>query len=661
MSRSAFGEIAANLRKERKEKEARGEIEAMPDIVDPEEWIKRQGSGWTSGRPIGTAAEEEERKKWEPVYAEWIGYGSEGLAAKYEEEKKKYEQEREAYINRTLASNYVPMARVMPGSSDMHDGLRAKYDRENAERKEYLERMKSASEEWSAEEARKQKEEKLRIYETPKVKIGEGGETYEQIAAENRTSAEKALEGEYSWSYETEYMTEEERERFAYYYGTNRKEAEEYLDLLQEMRLYPKYREAKEKEGEAIAEEIEEIDSWLLRGLADVGLAIAGGVTDAVTGLANFGKMVLGEEDMIISSLSHANGLNIERVKEKSWMCGVLLEFTSGVTAAGLGIGVSIATGNPLAGAVVMGAQTSGNTYAREVASGKEADDARAYSLLVGIGTGTLQYLLGGIRAFGHSGGYGGKVAGKAGEALGGVVKQPVARSALNGIAKRMKEMGKEAFEEYVETTLEPVYRNLIYDEENKLELLSVEALENAFVGALTAGALNLILPESVGERNRTIEEEAALGGRRRRGNAELTDGQTDVDNALKRDIMGVDTEADSAQRPSNSENILWDSWQNYEKVFVDSHEYALVGKRLYSQHAVNRMQPSGNRFGPNIYQGMNGRDYGRSISPTFVEHIIRTVTPTIQENGNLMYASGDVRVITNKKGCVVTILTYMN
>ena len=506
MSGKIYGQISERLRKERKEKEARGEIEAMPDIVDPEEWIKRQGSGWTSGRPIGTVAEEEERKKWEPVYAEWIGYGSEGLAAKYEEEKKKYEQEREAYINQTLASNYVPMARAMPGSSDMHDGLRAKYDRENAERKEYLERMKSASEEWSAEEARKQKEEKLRVYETPKVKTGE----YGQIAAENRTSAEKALEGEYSWSYETEYMTEEERERFAYYYGTDRKEAEEYLELLQEMRLYPKYRESKEKEGEAIAEEIAEIDSWLLRGLADVGLAIAGGVTDAVTGLANFGKMVLGEEDMIISSLSHANGLNIERVKEKSWMCGALLEFTSGVTASGLGVGVSIVTGNPLAGAAVMGAQTSGNTYARELESGKEADDARAYSLLIGIGTGTLQYLLGGIRAFGHSGGYGAKAAGKANKALGGVVKQPVGRSALNGIAKQMKEMGKEAFEEYVETTLEPVYRNLIYDEENELELLSVEALENAFVGALTAGALNLILPESGVERNRTIEEDAA-------------------------------------------------------------------------------------------------------------------------------------------------------
>ena len=286
-------------------------------------------------------------------------------------------------------------------------------------------------------------------------------------------------------------------------------EAEEYLELLQEMRLYPKYRESKEKEGEAIAEEIAEIDSWLLRGLADVGLAIAGGVTDAVTGLANFGKMVLGEEDMIISSLSHANGLNIERVKEKSWMCGALLEFTSGVTASGLGVGVSIVTGNPLAGAAVLGAQTSGNTYARELESGKEADDARAYSLLIGIGTGTLQYLLGGIRAFGHSGGYGAKAAGKANKALGGVVKQPVGRSALNGIAKQMKEMGKEAFEEYVETTLEPVYRNLIYDEENELELLSVKALENAFVGALTAGALNLILPESGVERNRTLEEDA--------------------------------------------------------------------------------------------------------------------------------------------------------
>ena len=225
-----------------------------------------------------------------------------------------------------------------------------------------------------------------------------------------------------------------------------------------------------------------------------------------------------------------------------------------------------------------MGAQTSGKTYARELASGKEADDARAYSLMVGIGTGALQYLVGGIRAFGHSGGYGEKIAGKASEALGGVVKQPVARSALNGIAKRMKEMGKEAFEEYVETTLEPVYRNLIYDEENKLELLSVEALENAFVGALTAGALNLILPESGVEGNWTIEEDAAFGGRRRRGNAELTDGQTDVDNALKRDIMGRENEtigdmvlspkkdipkAYSKHRPKYAKGQVEQVWEN--------------------------------------------------------------------------------------------------
>ena len=33
---------------------------------------------------------------------------------------------------------------------------------------------------------------------------------------------------------------------------------------------------------------------------------------------------------------------------------------------------------------------------------------------------------------------------------------------------------------------------------------------------------------------------------------------------------------------------------------------YAKVGDRLYSRHAVNRMQPSGNRFGPNIYQGID-------------------------------------------------------
>jgi len=80
------------------------------------------------------------------------------------------------------------------------------------------------------------------------------------------------------------------------------------------------------------------------------------------------------------------------------------------------------------------------------------------------------------------------------------------------------------------------------------------------------------------------------------------------------------------------------------------------VGDRLYSKHAVDRMQPSGNLFGHSITQA--GGDYGRSIAPQYVEYVISSVIPTIQENGNLSYIFGSIQVITNKQGAVVTIIT---
>ena len=133
--------------------------------------------------------------------------------------------------------------------------------------------------------------------------------------------------------------------------------------------------------------------------------------------------------------------------------------------------------------------------------------------------------------------------------------------------------------------------------------------------------------------------------------------------------MAGVDS-SDSAVANSHGQDytgdtddgkIMWDSWQNYEKVEFNGRLYAKVGDRLYSRHAVNRMQPSGNRFGPNIYQGIDGPDYGRSVAPQFVEDVIASVEPEIQNNGNLAYKSDGIIVITNTDGAVVTILTYTN
>lgn len=107
----------------------------------------------------------------------------------------------------------------------------------------------------------------------------------------------------------------------------------------------------------------------------------------------------------------------------------------------------------------------------------------------------------------------------------------------------------------------------------------------------------------------------------------------------------------------SGNDKIPWDTWENYEKVTVDGRQYAKVGNRLYSHHAVDRMQPSGNRYGSSIYQA--GGDSGRSVAPQYVEDAIASAKPVVQANGNLSYTSGTLQVITNPEGAVVTIITH--
>ncbi|WP_232820745.1 DUF637 domain-containing protein [Thalassobius sp. I31.1] len=135
------------------------------------------------------------------------------------------------------------------------------------------------------------------------------------------------------------------------------------------------------------------------------------------------------------------------------------------------------------------------------------------------------------------------------------------------------------------------------------------------------------------------------------------------------------------------SERLLWGSWNDYPKVTRTGpnglQEYAQIGDRLYSQHAVARMQPSGQRYSsgapvegqPNLVgrdqtpayvnqpgiQNFDGTQNlrGRSISPNYVEDIIGNTTPTISPTtGNRSYSSGDVLVVTSSEGRVITIVT---
>lgn len=53
------------------------------------------------------------------------------------------------------------------------------------------------------------------------------------------------------------------------------------------------------------------------------------------------------------------------------------------------------------------------------------------------------------------------------------------------------------------------------------------------------------------------------------------------------------------AAEGGNSSKLLWAHWNDYPKVEADGQDYAQIGDRLWSRHAVDRMQPSGMRYSP--------------------------------------------------------------
>ncbi|MDR2168481.1 MAG: hypothetical protein LBE35_11645 [Clostridiales bacterium] len=105
----------------------------------------------------------------------------------------------------------------------------------------------------------------------------------------------------------------------------------------------------------------------------------------------------------------------------------------------------------------------------------------------------------------------------------------------------------------------------------------------------------------------------------------------------------------------------MWESWQKYEKVVVNGKIYAKVGERLYTKHAVDRMQPSRRRFGVNVELAGGGRgNYGRSIAPHYIEMVILSTKAVYNpEKETYSHSSGSIEVILNADGAVVTVMTY--
>ena len=129
-------------------------------------------------------------------------------------------------------------------------------------------------------------------------------------------------------------------------------------------------------------------------------------------------------------------------------------------------------------GASAMGMSASGNAYQEMLNLGYDKGQARAYSVLVGVSEGGLQYALGGI---GKLGGISGKVA----KAVQGID---------NGIAKFAIRWGSsalaEGFEEAAQEVLNPLFMNIAAGYDTGEEIDWSEVAYSGLLGLLSGGLM---------------------------------------------------------------------------------------------------------------------------------------------------------------------------
>ena len=102
---------------------------------------------------------------------------------------------------------------------------------------------------------------------------------------------------------------------------------------------------------------------------------------------------------------------------------------------------------------------------------------------------------------------------------------------------------------------------------------------------------------------------------------------------------------------------LPWLSWSRYPKVMRNGREYAKIGDRLYTHHAVDNMTPMG------LGAPAGAKNVGRGVSPNFVEDVIMSGDKTlVVEKGveRTIHTSGDVKVVTEEAdSIVVTVIRF--
>lgn len=113
---------------------------------------------------------------------------------------------------------------------------------------------------------------------------------------------------------------------------------------------------------------------------------------------------------------------------------------------------------------------------------------------------------------------------------------------------------------------------------------------------------------------------------------------------------------------------LWWGFWKDYPKVTFNGKEYAKIGDRMYTEHAVTRFLPSGRRTvsRPGVASGEGGGyafdPKARSISPHWVETAIAIgskVFVSVKNEERTIHTAGDIMVVTTRDNQIVITCGY--
>ena len=167
-----------------------------------------------------------------------------------------------------------------------------------------------------------------------------------------------------------------------------------------------------------------------------------------------------------------------------SYATGGILSGIGGAIGGTTGAALNTAanTVGAVVGATEMGASAAGGAYMDALRQGYSRKQAYTYGAMVGASEAALQYAMNGIARLGTGGAMQ--------KAMDAAVKNMT--SAWQKVAAKYgMEMLSEFSEEYLQEILEPMFRNLALDENNKFKPLTKEAFLAGLSGAITAGVMN--------------------------------------------------------------------------------------------------------------------------------------------------------------------------